>query len=614
MTQSFTQDRTPLRLWPLTVIATVFAAIVFVAPPAFPDVDLPLSLLVMGGGALYAVLITLWWLLLSQARWTDRLAGLLLVLFGVLLTQRVVDVSIAGAGQGMLVYVFGFCFYALAIAAWALITNPFSDRTRRLALVPMLLLVGTLPMLSIRTEGVYGGGFVLHLRWTPTPEELLLAHVNDEPRPLPPVIIAPPTAATAAPEVSTTPVAPAPAPAAPVSLAAPAVAAQWPGFRGVNRDSVVHGVRINTDWTASPPVQIWRRPVGPGWSSFSVRGDLIYTQEQRGPDETVTAYKLSTGEPVWRHRDAIRFYESNGGAGPRATPTIDNDRIYAHGATGMLNALDANTGTVIWSHNTSTDSGQEVPMWGISSSPLVIDDLVIASAAGTLVAYDRVTGKLRWVGPKHGGSYSSPQLVTIDGIPQVVILSSPGAVSVNPTDGKLLWDHKWDGGAIVQPGITGDGDILINAISGMGGTGTRRLGIKHDGGIWTAEERWTTNGLKPYFNDMVLHTGYAFGFDGSILSCIDLADGKRKWKGGRYGNGQMLLLADQDVLLVLSEEGELALVSATPDQYKEIARFPALNAKTWNHPVVVGNTLLIRNGEEMVAFRLSRSDTVTAVP
>jgi outer membrane protein assembly factor BamB len=317
---------------------------------------------------------------------------------------------------------------------------------------------------------------------------------------------------------------------------------------------------------------------------------------------------------VWRHRDAIRFYESNGGAGPRATPTIDRDRIYAHGATGMLNALDANTGKVIWSHNTSTDSGQEVPMWGISSSPLVVDDVVIASAAGTLVAYDRATGKLRWVGPKHGGSYSSPQLVTIDGIAQVVILSSPGAVSVNPADGKLLWDHKWDGGAIVQPGITGDGNILINAISGMGGTGTRRLEIKHAGTTWTPEERWTTNGLKPYFNDMVIHKGHAFGFDGSILSCIDLADGKRKWKGGRYGNGQMLLLADQDVLLVLSEDGELALVSATPDQYKEIAKFPALNAKTWNHPVVVGNVLLIRNGEEMAAYRLSAPETTTAIP
>ena len=168
-----------------------------------------------------------------------------------------------------------------------------------------------------------------------------------------------------------------------------------------------------------------------------------------------------------------------------------------------------------------------------------------------------------------------------------------------------MWEHSWDGGAIVQPAQTADGDVLINAISMSGGIGIRRLAVAHGPGGWTTEERWTSNGLKPYFNDFVVHKGHAFGFDGSILSCIDLADGKRKWKGGRYGNGQLVLLADQDLLLVLSEEGELALVRATPDQFTELARFPALEGKTWNHPVLVGDVLLVRNGEAMAAFRLS---------
>ena len=187
---------------------------------------------------------------------------------------------------------------------------------------------------------------------------------------------------------------------------------------------------------------------------------------------------------------------------------------------------------------------------------------------------------------------------------QVVILSAPGAVSVTPEDGTLLWEHQWEGGAIVQPAITEDGDILINAMAATGGVGTRRLSVKKGDAGWMVQERWTSNGLKPYYNDLVVHKGFAYGFDGSILSAIDLTDGKRKWKGGRYGNGQMVLLADQDLLLVISEEGELALVSATPDQYKEIARIPALNAKTWNHPVIVRDVLLIRNGEEMAAFKL----------
>ena len=186
-----------------------------------------------------------------------------------------------------------------------------------------------------------------------------------------------------------------------------------------------------------------------------------------------------------------------------------------------------------------------------------------------------------------------------------MLLGGPGAISVAPADGSVLWEHAWAPGAIVQPALTADGDILINAIASTGGMGLRRLAVTHGSGGWRVEERWTSIGLKPYFNDFVVHNGHAFGFDGSILASIDLEDGTRKWKGGRYGNGQLVLLADQDLLLVLSEDGELALVSATPDRFTEVARFPILNAKTWNHPVLVGDVLLVRNGEEMAAFRLS---------
>ena len=305
-----------------------------------------------------------------------------------------------------------------------------------------------------------------------------------------------------------------------------------------------------------------------------MHGDLLYTQEQRGDDEIVSCYKVSTGEPVWRHRDAVRFYESNGGAGPRGTPTLSHGRVYTLGATGILNALDAGNGAVVWSRNAASDTGRKIPEWGIASSPLVVDDIVVVAVSGTLAAYDLATGKPRWVGPQHGGSYSSPQLVTIDGVAQILLLSAPGAVSVAPADGTLLWEYSWEGGAIVQPAFTADGGVLINAMSMMGGMATRRLAVAHGAGGWTAEERWTSNGLKPYYNDFVVHKGHAFGFDGNILACIDLEDGKRKWKGGRYGNGQLVLLADQDLLLVLSEDGELALVAATPDKFTELARVP----------------------------------------
>jgi outer membrane protein assembly factor BamB len=262
---------------------------------------------------------------------------------------------------------------------------------------------------------------------------------------------------------------------------------------------------------------------------------------------------------------------------------------------------------VVWSRNAASDTRTKVPGWGFASSPLVVGDNVIVAAAGTLAAYDRATGAPRWFGPAGGASYSSPHLVTINGVAQILLLNGHGAISVAPADGKLLWNYSWPPDVrIVQPAVIADGDLLISGgVNGAEGSGMRRIAVAHGPGGWAVEERWSSDGLKPYFNDFVIHKGHAFGFDGSILACIDVKDGKRQWKGGRYGNGQLVLLPDQDLLLVLSEEGELALVAAIPGQFTEIARFPALEGKTWNHPVLVGDVLLVRNGQEMAAFRLS---------
>jgi outer membrane protein assembly factor BamB len=460
---------------------------------------------------------------------------------------------------------------------------------------------------------VLGAGSEIHWRWTPTAEERLLSQASDDPAPTQtPANVEAPTVPVPQPTPSATSAATSPAvnadkmspPSASPRVAVASNDAEWPGFRGPDRDSSVHGVRIDTDWSRTPPVQLWRRAIGPGWSSFAVRGDLIYTQEQRGDDEIVSAYRMSTGEPVWRHRDAVRFWESNGGAGPRATPTLHHGDVYAFGATGILNALEAGSGKLLWSRNVAAETKTDVPGWGFASSPLVIDDVVIVAADATLVGYDVASGRPRWVGPVHQGSYSSPHRTTIDGIPQVLLLGGSGVTSLAPSTGTLLWEHRWQGVAIVQPALTSDG-VVINTIGGTGGNGTRRLAVAHGPSGWKVEERWTSNGLKPYYNDFVVHKGYAFGFDGSILACVDIETGQRMWKGGRYGNGQLLLLADQDVLLVLSEDGNLALVAATPGEFKEIARVPAIEGKTWNHPVLVGDVLLIRNGEEMAAFRLS---------
>jgi len=594
-----------LRVWPGVAAATVLLVARYVVPlvaPAAAEIGL-----IVGFASAAAVLV--WWLIWSRAPWIERIGALVLMVAALAATRPFLDVSIATGGMGALQYILALPLMCLTLVAWAAGTRGLADGARRAVLpVMMLLTCGSLALL--RTGGIGGGVlFELHWRWTPTAEERLLARTEQLPTASArPSSVAGPAEATAArgaedepePLVEATP----PETRAPALVAARRPP-EWPGFRGPARDGVVHGIRIDPDWQASPPAEIWRRAIGPGWSSFAVDGDRIYTQEQRGDNEIVACYSLLTGEPLWMHLDATRFWESNGGPGPRGTPTLSDHRVYAFGATGVLNALDADSGAVVWQRDARTDTGAQLPDWGFASSPLVMDDVVIVAVGGQLVAYDRATGVPSWMGRPGGFSYSSPQLATIDGVPQVLLLGGDGARAVAPSDGSVLWKHDWAGGSIVQPAVIGGSDILINAIGLTGGAGTRRLAIEHGPAGWSARELWTSNGLKPYFNDFVVHDGYAYGFDGSILSSIDLADGHRAWKGGRYGAGQLILLADQHLLLVLTEEGGLALVDATPDGYTEIARAPAIEGKTWNHPALVGDVLLVRNGEEMAAFRLT---------
>jgi len=589
--------RKPLRLWPGVVAVVLQWLVRFLVPVVVPEAGIFAVL----GGLVGGLAVVVWWVFFSRAAWIERLGAIGLMIVALFATSRVVHESIATGMMGMMLVIYAVPVLSLAFVAWAVASRRLSDGLRRASMVATILLAcGVFTLL--RTGGITGeGASQFAWRWTKTPEERLLSQANDKPLALPSST----PAAAKTPQERLRPQAgdePAALPSAPAAVKK---GADWPGFRGPDRDGIVRGVRIETDWARSPPVQLWRRPIGPGWSSFAVSGDLLYTQEQRGDDEVVACYRMTTGEPVWRHSDAVRFWESNGGAGPRATPTLSNDRVYTFGATGILNALDAGDGAVAWSRNVASDSNTKVPGWGFASSPLVAGDVVIVAASGKLVAYDIEAGMPRWFGPAHRDSYSSPHRATIDGVAQVLLLSGAGITSVAPADGTVLWEYAWPGVTIVQPALIADGDVLISTTGGAGGLGTRRIAVAHRPAGWTVEERWISAGLKPYFNDLVVHQGHAFGFDGSILACIDLEDGKRKWKDGRYGNGQLVLLADQDLLLVLSEEGELALAGATPDQLKEFARFPAIRGKTWNHPAMVGDVLLVRNGEEMAAFRLS---------
>jgi outer membrane protein assembly factor BamB len=611
--------RKPLRLWPGVVGVVLIGLIRYGLPIVWPD-GLEFSFL---GGIAGGLLVVVWWVFFSRARWSERVGAVVLMVVAVAATKRILlDPSIATGAMGLLFYIHVVPLLSAAFVVWAVATSRLSDGVRAVTMVATILAASG-GWALVRTNGFTGGGASdFAWRWAPTAEDRLLARPSEktaipaapvsvkvappagsEPATITPASVAAKPGGESTSVTTSVPTAHEPVPAA--TMTEGKTGAEWPGFRGAHRDGVVRGERIETNWQASPPVQMWRQQVGPGWSSFAVSGNLIYTQEQRGSNEVVACYRLTTGEPVWRHGDAARFWESNAGAGPRATPTLSNGRVYTFGATGIVNALDARTGTVVWSRNAGVDSVTNVPEWGFSSSPLVMDDVVIVAVSGKLAAYDLATGKPRWLATTGSGSYSSPHLMTIGGVEQILLMTGAGVSSFAPADGKVLWNHAWRGFTIVQPALTADGGVLISTGGDGGGAGTRRLAVAKGPSGWKADEVWTSTGLKPYFNDFVAHNGQAFGFDGSILSCIDLKDGARKWKGGRYGNGQLLLLPEQDLLLVLSEEGELALVAAAPDQFKELARFKAIEGKTWNHPVLAGDVLLVRNGAEMAAFRVA---------
>jgi outer membrane protein assembly factor BamB len=386
---------------------------------------------------------------------------------------------------------------------------------------------------------------------------------------------------------------------------------EWPGFRGADRTSRSRGPQISTNWTDRPPRQLWKIPVGPAWSSFAVAGNFLFTQEQRGPMETVVCYEAETGREVWRQGIETRFDDPMGGPGPRATPTLAGGGLFVTGGTGAFLRLDPATGEVVWRHELRTLAGRDAPAWGFAASPLVVGSVAIAYAGGPgdkgLLAFDVASGALRWSAAAGDHSYSSPQLNTIAGESLVLMLTNAGLVLLDPATGREALNYAWKfiNYRALQPHVLGDDTILL--ATGMS-TGTRAIRVTHAGGRLAAEAIWTSRSLKPDFTDFVSYQGYAYGVDGALFTCVDLKTGERRWKGGRYGKGQVVLLENSGLLLVGGEQGQVVLLRADPGGHVEVASFKALEGKTWNHPVVVGDRLFVRNSQEAAGYRLALAE------
>lgn len=384
------------------------------------------------------------------------------------------------------------------------------------------------------------------------------------------------------------------------------------GFLGGDRSGIVPGIKLKTDWQTHPPRELWRRPVGLGWSGFATSGLRAVTLEQRGEQETIACYALDTGEELWSRSRAVRFTSFLGGDGPRSTPSIAQGRVYALGATGWLDCLNLEDGSLLWSKNILQDNGAEVPRHGATGSPLLYREWVVVNAGGpaghSLTAYDRESGERVWHGGSDVASYASPQPMTLCGQPQILSFNGHGLAGHDAQTGKLLWDYPWvtDSSLInvAQPRavrLEQDETARHVLVSSGYDVGTGLLQLSQREGTWQAKEVWHTRALKSKFSNVIVKDGYAYGLNLRVLVCLALEDGRMCWKG-RYGHGQLLLIGQ--TLLIQCEDGSVALVEATARRHRELARMRVLSSRTWNHPAAALPYLLVRNDREAACYLL----------
>ncbi|MCC6795313.1 MAG: PQQ-like beta-propeller repeat protein [Candidatus Hydrogenedentes bacterium] len=560
--------REPVRLRIAPAIAIVVLHFAVLAFTLYLPTVIGNAIGIVGMPFLASLLLAVWWLAASRAPWRDRAIGVaafVIVAVWIVISQQQYQARILSVALPVLTTGTVLILAATMRSRW--------ESQRAKVLYFFIACAVLFPM--FRIDDVAGNlAPNMSWRWRATPDELVVSSAK-------------PGGSAAVPQK--------PGPQ------------DWPAFRGPARDGVLRGVAINTDWNANPPKERWRKRVGLGFSSYAAIGNYLFTQEQRKDDEVVVCYEADTGNEVWINSLPVRFDEAVG-SGPRATPTFEDGKLYTQGALGHLQCLDAATGSTIWKADIAADTEAGLPQWGFASSPLVTDKHVITFTGGkgdkAVIAYDKATGTKAWCGGATAPGYSSAHLATIQNVPQVVVTSGYGVQAFDPATGAILWGNEWKTNMnprVVQPMVVDFGrGILVGTAEGKG---TRYLQIAQSDSGWSATEKWTTRQFRPYFNDYVQHKGYCYGFDGDVLTCIDWATGYRRWKGPHFG-GQLLLIENSDALIVLSEKGEVVLVKTNPSIYEEVAKFKAIEGKTWNHPVVANGKLFVRNAEEAACYDL----------
>ena len=399
-----------------------------------------------------------------------------------------------------------------------------------------------------------------------------------------------------------------------------ATATEWPQWRGPNRDGISSEVGILKEWHPDGPKVLWKIPLGEGFSGISVSQGRVYTMFSRGNDEFVVCLDATNGEEIWRFRSDDNYYEGQGGNGPRATPTIDGDYLYTISAHGKLYALNAANGQAVWSHDLQRKFGSKMPRWGFSTSPLVDGELLLVEVGGkggkSIVAFNKNSGDVIWSSHKDKLGYSSPIAITVQGVRQIIFFTGTKLVSVSPADGTIYWQYTWKTGYDVNaatPIFIPPDKVFISSGYDKGAAVLQMRvfvspnedrmpmeQISKNQGTIRVEEIWKNRKMKNQFSSSVLYGNHLYGFDNSILKCIDANTGREEWRSRGFGKGTVIF-ADGHLIL-LSDRGKLGLVETTPAGYVEKASAKVLNGLCWTVPTLANGKLYVRNEEEMVCL------------
>jgi outer membrane protein assembly factor BamB len=548
------------RLWPaFLILALAAAALAWIWRPGEPGGSMTQPTLTVIVGLMAGLLLLGWWLLLSRTRLLTRVATVLAL--------------VAFAGTASLVVEYrGLSGDLVPRFAWRR-RAPAAPNPSAHAPAPARLASPAIP------DRTHASGTATDPTASPGP-----------------------TPSSGSPSASPSPAARLPAPR------------DFPQFLGPNRDATLRGLRLARDWSPSPPVRVWRQPIGAGWSGFAVAQGLAVTLEEGEEQESITAFAVDTGAQRWTRRIGDRFSSPMGGPGPRATPAIADGRVYALGPNGQLTAHELASGRVLFARDVLSENGARRPEHGVTASPLVVDGLVLVLAGGpngrSLVAYDAGTGERRWSGGDDPAAYSSPRVATLGGVRQVLVFSLEHLAGHDLSTGAVLWQDPWPQRAekVSQPVVLDDGRVFVSMGYGVGGRMVK-VEATPEGG-WRARTLWSSRQLKAKFTQVVAHDGFLYGLDEGVLVCLDPRDGERRWKSGRYGHGQVLLV--DDLLLVQAEDGEVVMVQPNPERHVERSRFQAVSGRAWATPALAGDLLLVRGDGEAACYRLPLVATETA--